>query len=198
MCDNSSPITIGPLAPAEYRRLLDNSTILEKDARGAKVLLTPQGQIVKLFSLKRWWSSALLRPYAVRFVDNARRLRALGLRTVQVDDLRYCRDMRRYLVFYTPVPGETLRNRLAQGADCAALLTAFAGYVAQLHHMGVLFRSIHFGNLIVVDGEGGFGLIDVADMQLKKTTADDCRAGAQLPAHEPLPPGLSVAARVWR
>jgi hypothetical protein len=52
--------------------LLDDSTVLEKDARGVKVLFTPQRQIFNLFSLKRWWSSALLRPYAVRFVENAR------------------------------------------------------------------------------------------------------------------------------
>ena len=36
-----------------------------------------------------------------------------------------------------------------------------------LHEKGILFRSIHLGNILVLEN-GGFGLIDIADMSLQR------------------------------
>jgi len=41
-----------------------------------------------------------------------------------------------------------------------------AAFVAKLHNEGIYFRSLHFGNILIIDGDG-FGLIDVADMKIK-------------------------------
>jgi hypothetical protein len=37
--------------------------------------------------------------------------------------------------------------------------------MAQLHEQGVYFRSLHLGNVLVLD-DGEFGLIDLADMRI--------------------------------
>jgi hypothetical protein len=36
-----------------------------------------------------------------------------------------------------------------------------------LHDKGILFRSIHLGNILVLE-HGGFGLIDIADMSIQR------------------------------
>lgn len=49
-------------------------------------------------------------------------------------------------------------------SDAADIFPRFAALLAQLHRHGVLFRSVHFGNVIVMP-DGRLGLIDVADMR---------------------------------
>jgi len=151
----------------QYQSLVENGSLLERDRRGVKVLRTVEGQIVKFFRNRNFWSSALFRPYAVRFVNNAKKLRRLGMTTVVPKDLYYCREEKCHLVFYEPIPGETLRDALAIADDLSALLDAFARYLAMLHAQGVLFRSVHFGN-VIVDVEQKFGLIDIADLKTKR------------------------------
>jgi hypothetical protein len=150
----------------QYQGLINQGRLLEQDRRGVKVLQTAQGQMVKFFRPRNVLSSALFRPYAVRFVKNARKLHQLGIITVGVQDVCYCREEKCHLVFYDPVPGETLRDTLANTADVVNLLKAFADFLAGLHEKGVLFRSVHFGNVIVAPGQK-FGLIDIADMKIK-------------------------------
>lgn len=150
---------------AEYQALLNACQILERDAFGAKVLVTPDGRIVKLFRRKRWLSTALLQPYALRFIRNARRLAAHDILSVQVLDAGYCPAAARHLVTYQPLPGSTLRQTLtAADAERPLLIDRFAGYVATLHQKGVYFRSLHFGNVIVSVDQRQLGLIDVANM----------------------------------
>ena len=51
-----------------YQQLLESAIIMERDGHGAKVLVLPDGNLVKIFRRKSWLSSALLFPYAQRFV----------------------------------------------------------------------------------------------------------------------------------
>ncbi|MDH3998592.1 MAG: hypothetical protein OET90_07110 [Desulfuromonadales bacterium] len=163
-------LELKPFSLQQYQNLVEESTILEQDRRGVKVLRTPQGPLVKLFRLKSIWSSALFKPYARRFAENAGKLTRLGFETIAVRELFYCRAVKRYLLCYDPVPGSTLRDALAgccdvvENPDSAPQLDRFAEFLAELHYKGVLFRSVHFGNIIVMDAEKGFGLIDIADM----------------------------------
>jgi hypothetical protein len=39
-----------------------------------------------------------------------------------------------------------------------------AGFIARLHKNGILFRSIHFGNILKLQ-DGGFGLIDFSNIR---------------------------------
>lgn len=69
---------------------------------------------------------------------------------------------------YLPLPGNTLRQVL-QGITAPdvreALVQRFGKFMAQLHEQGVYFRSLHLGNVLVLE-DGEFGLIDVADMRI--------------------------------
>ena len=148
----------------ELRNLVTRSQVLSRDGFGEKVLQTADGAMVKIFRRKHRFSSALLSCYAKRFCKNANRLRRLGIATVEILDLAYCREEKKHLVTYRPLPGVDLRAALAAG-DPDRLLRHLAGFMARLHRAGVYFRSIHFGN-IVVTPSGELGLIDVADMRI--------------------------------
>jgi hypothetical protein len=155
------------LDPTDYQALIDRSTVIERDGFGEKVLQTPEGLMVKIFRRKRFLTSALLLPYASRFVRNTRRLASLGIATVTVVDYAHCPSLKRHVVTYRPLPGITVRNDLKNKlSDPALLLAAVAGFMAVLHQKGVYFRSLHFGNIIVAPGHLELGLIDVADMTI--------------------------------
>lgn len=152
-----------------YLQLLSSSTVVERDAYGEKVLARPDGLMVKLFRRKRRLSSALFFPYALRFVRNARLLAERSIRTVNVLEVAYCATAGRHLVTYRPLPGTTLRSALGSvETDRSSLLAEFAGFVAGLHQKGIYFRSLHFGNVIVPDEGQELGLIDIADMSLRR------------------------------
>ncbi len=156
---------------ATYRQTLASATVIERDAYGEKVLLLPDGNLVKIFRRKRWLSSALFFPYAKRFIKNARRLSEIPIPTLTVQDVCFCRATNRHLVTYQPLPGETLRSRLRESpSELGGLLTELADFIALLHRNGVYFRSVHFGNIIVMPDRQGLGLIDVADMIFKRRT----------------------------
>ena len=148
-----------------YGRLLAGARVLEADAHGPKVLRTPGGLICKVFRRKRWLSSALWRPYAVRFAQNARALAERGVPTVRVRRVWHCPAHARHVVAYPFLPGTTLRERAAQAPPEAADWQRLGRFVAALHRRGVYFRSLHLGN-VVVGPDGDFGLIDVADLRV--------------------------------
>ena len=150
-----------------YLDVIARSRVIERDAYGEKVLVSPDGGFVKVFRAKKRFSTAVIRPYAVRFRDNTEKLARLGIPTVQVCSLVYCPENRRHLVAYRPLPGDTLRQVLRDGGDPDPLLMRFVRLLAELHRSGVYFRSIHFGNVIVQPGSDALGLIDIADMRIR-------------------------------
>ena len=155
------------LALDKYEDLVSVSSVLEQDNHGLKVLQTPDGIIIKLFRRKRFFSSALLKSYASRFVDNVQALKNVGISTVDVQDVFRCKPLKRFLVFYHPLPGQTLRKVLSDLSNTDELVEKFTVFYAQLHNKGVMFRSIHLGNVIVSDDLQSLGLIDVADMKVR-------------------------------
>ncbi|MCK4507497.1 MAG: hypothetical protein KAU27_03080, partial [Desulfuromonadales bacterium] len=152
----------------EYNELVARSVVLEQDRHGIKVLQTPEGMIVKFFRQKRLLSSALFKSYASRFVDNARSLTKLGIKTVEVEDVLYCKPIKRTLVFYQPVPGQTLRDVMQSQAHANNVMEKFIVFLAELHDKGVFFRSIHLSNIIVSDCFDALGLIDIVDMKINR------------------------------
>lgn len=153
------------LAAVGYRDLVAGGTVLEADRHGDKLIALRDGRYLKLFRRRRLLSSALIRPYARRFHANARALSARGVLTVVPEQLLRIPHLRRTAVIYRPLAGETLRDRLRMAADRGALLRELGTFLAVLHRRGVCFRALHFGNVIVTE-DRGFGLIDVADLEL--------------------------------
>ena len=140
-----------PISAAEFSQLRDGARLLERDYRGEKVLLTPDNHIIKLFYPRRRFTSARIYSYAHRFCNNARKLREKGIITVRCDQLWYDRSNRRHLITYPALPGTTLRSRLGETGNPVDYLDKLAGYLVTLHTRGILFRSIHLGNILVLE-----------------------------------------------
>ncbi|WP_256589685.1 MULTISPECIES: lipopolysaccharide kinase InaA family protein [unclassified Pseudomonas] len=148
--------------------MIDAAKVLEADSYGPKVYLLQDGKILKLFRRKRFFSSALLRPYSRRFIDNAIELQKLGVPTLQILQFFCLEKPGMTAVLYQPLPGQTLRQIASkQGFDWKQALPDLAALIRSLHRSGIYFRSLHLGN-IVVTPDNRMGLIDVADMRFTR------------------------------
>lgn len=153
------------LPQAALTTMTDGARILEADSYGPKVYLLADGNILKLFRRKRFFSSALFRPYSKRFMDNALELHKLGIPTLTVLEYFQLDAPGMTAVLYRPLPGETL-SQIAnkEGFDWHQNLEPLVALIRRLHAAGIYFRSLHLGN-IVVTPDNQMGLIDVADMR---------------------------------
>jgi hypothetical protein len=151
-----------------YQLLIEGADVIEKDGFGVKVLDSKKGEMIKLFRRKRFFSSALFKPYAVRFVNNAELLARLNIPTITVNRLLWCADIKRHIVIYKRLEGELFREVLSnQTGHIEDLYQKFAAFIAELHDKGVYFRSAHLKNILLLPN-GEFGLIDISDMQIKR------------------------------
>lgn len=158
---------IKQLAQAALEKLTANAQVIEEDGLGPKVLRLVDGSFLKLFRRRRWYTSGSFDPYSERFAVNSERLRRMGIPTPPILDLYRLKDGSS-AVHYTPLPGNTLRQVLQAitAPDVRqALVERFGKFMAQLHEQGVYFRSLHLGNVLVLE-DGEFGLIDVADLRI--------------------------------
>jgi hypothetical protein len=150
----------------EFRRLTSNAVVLKSNQYGVKVVQTPDGKIIKLYRLKKRFSSGLIYPMAIRFVKNSVLLKKLGIKTITVEEVYDVPEIQRQIVIYQKLTGSVLREALSDASiDLRSeLLEHFAYFISSLHDKGVLFRSIHFGNVLILSN-GDFALIDIADMR---------------------------------
>lgn len=157
-----------PKVDPSFHSLTHNAKVVEADARGPKVLLIPDGSYLKVFRRKRLLSSALWHPYAERFANNAAKLAALGIPCPKVLRVYHFASIHTHVVHYLPLPGQTLRHAIHNTDDqqtLHVLRQQLGSFVAQLHNMGIYFRSIHLGN-VILGHDGCLGLIDIADMKI--------------------------------
>ena len=150
----------------EYLRLREGGRVIEQDGHGDKVIILPDGTYLKLFRRKRLISSAAVWPYAQRFADNAAGLQRLGVPCPQIIDVFRVPEIQRDLVHYHPLPGVTLRDLSKEQTGYQGdLRERFFAFVDQMHNLGIYFRSMHLGN-VVLTPEGELGLIDISDMRI--------------------------------
>ncbi len=153
-----------------YLKLIDNARLIEQDGSGPKVYLLQDNRYLKLFRRKRLISSALLFPYARRFARNLQALKKRQIPCPEIVAIWRIPEIRRDAVLYVPLEGQTIRNLLKENEDPArlsGLKAALGAFIALLHDRGIYFRSLHLGN-IVLTPEKKLGLIDVADMRVKR------------------------------
>lgn len=172
---SSGPVRPSTLSARDYQSLRTGAEILSADEHGEKVLLTPDDRVIKLFRRKRWLSSVIWSPYAERFARASRGLQRLGVPAPIVGSLHRIPSIHRDAVVYPKVPGETLRRALADPHQPPGLILAFAGFLARLHSLGVYFRGIHFGN-VLVQPDGSFALIDISEVQFRRRFGAGLRA----------------------
>ncbi|WP_025211504.1 bifunctional O-antigen ligase/aminoglycoside phosphotransferase family protein [Pseudomonas brassicacearum] len=160
-------IPVQKLSPQALEGLTCDAQVIESDGLGPKVLRLAGGDFLKLFRARRWYTSGGFNPYSERFAVNSQQLRNLGIPSPTILNLYYLNDGSS-AVHYVPLPGMTLRQALQSTSTPAqrhALVEGFGKFMAQLHERGVYFRSLHLGNVLVLDN-GEFGLIDIADLYL--------------------------------
>lgn len=153
------------LSQEQYQILRAGAEVLAADGHGDKVLKLSNGYIMKLFRRKRLFSSALIYPYGKRFADNVKQLTKLNIPTVSDLALFRIPSISRIAVKYQPLPGDSLDDVIQQGNFDEKCIRQFAAFLARLHLLGVYFRSIHLGNVIMTP-KGRLGLIDVSDMKI--------------------------------
>ncbi len=149
----------------ELARLQASGKTLEQDKRGIKVTLLPSGNMLKVFRLRGWFTSSLIYSNARSFCRNAQRLKELEISTVSVINLYHFKQSTDTAVIYQPLAGQTIRELLKAKQLSQEMVEKFGIFIAQLHNLGICFRSLHFGNIVLTPSLQ-FGLIDIADMKI--------------------------------
>ncbi|MCW8964080.1 MAG: hypothetical protein OQL16_09800, partial [Gammaproteobacteria bacterium] len=149
-----SILPIQTITAEVFDQRIASAELIVADRIGPKVMHLDNGNIIKLFRRKRAISSALFAPYAVRFSNNAFRLKELDIPTITPIGIQHCPQRKTHIVEYQPLPGELLRG-LLQKDGSEALFQQTAEFIAELHNKGIYFRSLHFENIVYHDGRLG-------------------------------------------
>lgn len=152
----------------EFEALICGAKLIEQDRRGPKVYESVDGKVIKLFRVKRWLSSNLVCPYALRFKRNAEHLAMLGIPSLHVELAGKVPHLDRQIVVYPWLPGDPLRHALrnATPQEAMRLMQSMGSFLALIHEKGVYFRSIHFGNVLVSGNDDVISLIDILDLKV--------------------------------
>ena len=151
---------------SDYLALRENCKVIEQDGFGDKVMILQDGTFLKLFRRKRLITSAAIWPYAQRFADNAKKLEKLGIPCPQIIQVYRIPSIERDAVHYHPLPGTTLRDLHSGETEYPNdLRERFLKFVDHIQDLGVYFRSIHLGN-VVLTPDNELGLIDISDMKI--------------------------------
>ncbi|MGA4638483.1 toluene tolerance protein [Stutzerimonas stutzeri] len=153
----------------ELENWLMEGKVLEKDARGPKVLALADGSFLKIFYTRRRPFLARLFPYAARFAKNLTMLRDAGFNVPGIIETFWL-DKNTGLsgCLYHPLPGVSIESIFRTDPyRIKKHLPELATFIKSLHKSGIYFRSLHIGNIILLPN-GSFGLIDVLDLQNKR------------------------------
>jgi hypothetical protein len=145
--------------------MLAGGEVLEQDERGYKVVRLQTGDILKIFRVRRKISGARIYSHARRFMRNAERLQKLGVSTMVCKQLYHFNNSTDTAVLYAPLAGYTVKKLLDGHLLNQEMALALGVFIAKLHQLGIHFRSLHMGNIVVMS-DGQYGLIDISDMSI--------------------------------
>lgn len=151
------------ISEQDFWAFCHQATVLVQYKALPKVLVTPEGQIIKVFVRRRTFSKNSLWPQVRRFANNAQRLASRGIPSIEPPVLYHCPELRIHLAIYPKIEGQEIRQIIREGN--IAILNEIAAFIATLHHQGIFFRGLHLGNLL--KGETAIYLIDIADLKVK-------------------------------
>ncbi|OEC32916.1 Phosphotransferase enzyme family protein [Pseudomonas cuatrocienegasensis] len=148
---------------------LATGRIVERDARGPKVVQLSDGRFLKIFHTRRAAMLARLFPPALRFARNAELLKQQGIAAPHVSEAFWLDDQKGLSAcLYEPLEGCSLEQILKQDPEqLERILPELARFIAQLHAKRIYFRSLHLGNILWLS-KGEFGLIDFLDLRRKR------------------------------
>ena len=148
----------------QFKNIADSGRPLEENDGRPPLLMHSDGLITKIWYEKnRLFSSARFWPYSTRFVKAQKALLERGIQVPEVTRHAKVQGAGIRLVQYRRLNGLSVRQTLIQPpVDLDPRM--LAGFFASLHKDGILFRSIHFGNILCLQ-DGGFGLIDFSNIR---------------------------------
>lgn len=153
------------MTPQALENMLAGGEVLEQDERGYKVIRLQSGDILKIFRVRRKVSGTRIYSHARRFIRNAERLHQLGVSTVQCKRLYHFANSTDTAVLYVPLAGYTVKKLVEADLLNREMAMALGMFIARLHQLGIHFRSLHMGNILVMS-DGQYGLIDISDMSI--------------------------------
>lgn len=154
------------ITPTEFHTICHQpeNILLKTTYDRPKMFETPDGMIIKVFyPRKKRYSSNSLKPYALRFCQNAERLRSLGFNTPIIHSIQHCAELHTYVIAYKKLHGQDARVLAQQDRT---IIDKVAAYIGDLHNQGIFFRSLHLENLLY--DYKTFSLLDIVDVQFKK------------------------------
>lgn len=148
-----------------FAEAIQDGTIISQHAiYGPKVILLPNGDYIKVFNPKPGFTKRHFFPKYKSFINNAQKLKQLGVPCVEVKEVIFLPEKKAYAVRYTPLEGVDLRSLARENAE--KTLLEFIPFLVSLHEKGIYFRGIHLANVLKLN-TGSYGLIDMADLYFK-------------------------------
>ena len=129
-----SQLPLEHITAADFEQIIGSGELVVADSHGPKVLRLDNGNMLKLFRRKRLFSSALFAPYAIRFTNNAFKLKALDIPTITPVKLMHCAARTIHLVEYQPLSGQLLRGIL-QAVDSDEAFPCGLALQGVVHHI---------------------------------------------------------------
>ncbi len=155
------------LTKQAFDDMTTGAEVLSLDLNGEKVFRLPDGDIIKIFRTKRIITSTWIFPYSQRFKRNSVLLAELAIPSVEVKVVYRIETSGNQAVVYRELQGTSVRDCFLTDRSSPIGMGAKIGeFIAGLHSKGIYFRSLHLGNILLLQS-GEFGLIDIADMQIR-------------------------------
>ena len=152
------------LEEKDYLKLTEAAKLVKRTRTKIRLLLSPDGKIIKHIYRRRLLSTSTLWPYAARFINNAKKLESLNISVPKINDVYYYPKLNCDIIVYDYVKGPTL-NEIASTNDFS-FFPLLIQYIAQLHQNGIYFKDLHLSNIVYHDGL--FTLIDLETIHCKK------------------------------
>jgi hypothetical protein len=148
----------------QFQDILGSGIPVEENGGRPRILKHPDGLVTKIWKEKnRFFSSSRFWPYSTRFVKNQQALLRRGVTVPELTRHAKVHGAGIRLVQYRRLEGLSVREALVRPlVDLDPRM--LAGFIARLHKNGILFRSIHFGNILKLQ-DGGFSLIDFSNIR---------------------------------
>lgn len=154
------------ISPDQYQELTQNCSVL-KTRRGKPVILqTPDDQIIKHIYYRKGFSSSRIWPYAVRFINNSKKLALRGFIVPHIVTAYQCKELACDILVYPMIPGMSVRQHFRE--DNLDPLKKTPEFIASLHEAGIYFRDLHLENIVITRSDNSFALIDLASAKCQR------------------------------
>ena len=159
------------ISKEEFQNLTANGRAIGQKGGYPAVVLHPDKTVTKLW-IKRSRIGHIVPSltYAARFIRAASKLKTAGIAVPEILSFQEIEGTKVQVVRYTEIAGTSIRELLEQDPN-SVNVEKIAAFFLHLHEKGILFRAIHFGN-IIAQPDGTFGLIDFSNVTFKKRPAN--------------------------